>query len=166
MDRKLGIAMPRIHSSCYHLQMLTIPKICAAFHEAGHITIAFVLNIPIESVGFDGGRPFTKLSRNLTELSLPLGDKCKFLAGGAAGESFHTNRLDLQYSARDQEYISLLGGGPIKNFIPGAVELIERNQGMFKTLVDTLRNALEEASPFDEVLLTNYELEAILHPSC
>jgi hypothetical protein len=112
---------------------------CAICHEAGHIVVAHNLGIAVQCVRVAGRLTITDVQmRDLDSPSRARLEKYIFLAGGIAGEQFVLGDYDREGMQDDQNKITQRGGGPIDDYLPKALSILETS----KSCIDRIRQAM------------------------
>jgi hypothetical protein len=105
----------------------------AICHESGHVIVALHLCFHVERIAIAHGRPHL-LTSNLDSPQRTAQERYIFLAGGIASEISIFGDYDYAGVRLDQNMLSERGGGPIENYVPDALKIIQSNENRLSRL--------------------------------
>jgi hypothetical protein len=137
-------------------------------HEAGHAVIGLHFGFDIDGIEMKN-RFLSVMISDLDSPERTQKERYIFLAGGIASESLSFGNYDVGAVGDDQKKINVRGGGPVKDYLVDALEILRTNEFRLNRIKNELClkgiSAPLEASFTDDpdsyVLLSRQELYRI-----
>jgi hypothetical protein len=141
----------------------------ALCHEAGHAVVALHLGFYVERIAVSKGMRKTEIDLQDESQTISPLKRYIVLSGGIAGELSMYPKSAPNTAGSDQREISLRKGGPIKNYLPEALEIVSSNKKRFDGLlrqliirwVECRVNASWDNEPDSFELLSQSEIQRI-----
>lgn len=142
----------------------------AAAHEAGHVVIALHFGFDVLRIAMSDGLAHVSISDFDDPRKTPM-ERYVVLAGGIAAENLKFGNYDQQAMGADQKEISFRGGGPINDYLNGAVAILRAQEGTFERIIHELSlrwitarlEAQFTSEPDTYEILSGSELDGLWH---